>query len=480
MLAIRCLLQSSAARFAILCAVAWSLVLLSAGCSFESSIGDIACDSETQCAGGSVCLDGYCRPQAEDVTSHIEDGASDVVDIESDDIGDVTGIECTGDQVVCGDRCVDLASDEVNCGGCGQVCVTSENHAQAICNGGVCDSECEAGFMRCHAGGGCVAVGGGACNSGDFCNAAEDCASGLCEDNECQSSPACNDSIKNGEETDVDCGGSQCDPCGVGETCDVESDCQPAEFGDWDTCSFPVDVCAEAGEQHRSVTRYACGADQKCEEVVSQETQACTRQTAGVSCGATVEGAWSACENPSDICALTGTQSRIVTTSVCSGGACASSDTVEQRSCTRETDGIECAAPSSGAWGECIAFDACTYSGMKHRMNRTSACAAGVCEHTDTGESQPCTRETDGDACTSAPGCDAPTACVASSSGSCSGTQSKTCYIEICADQSCGVPEVQNNIPCVMPQGEACVCPGNGSSGDDPGVCDDEGDCDCS
>src|SRR5262245_45609279 len=38
--------------------------------------------------------------------------------------------------------------------------------------------------------------------------------------------PTCNDGIENGDETDVDCGGSRCDPCDVGKGCARPSDCR--------------------------------------------------------------------------------------------------------------------------------------------------------------------------------------------------------------------------------------------------------------
>ena len=39
------------------------------------------------------------------------------------------------------------------------------------------------------------------------------------------SDPTCNDSQKNGSETDTDCGGGMCTPCGIGKTCKVGTDC---------------------------------------------------------------------------------------------------------------------------------------------------------------------------------------------------------------------------------------------------------------
>lgn len=46
---------------------------------------------------------------------------------------------------------------------------------------------------------------------------------------------ACNDGAKNGDETDVDCGGGTCSPCGLGKSCGTDADCKS------DNCSS--DVC---------------------------------------------------------------------------------------------------------------------------------------------------------------------------------------------------------------------------------------------
>src|SRR5207237_2709433 len=43
----------------------------------------------------------------------------------------------------------------------------------------------------------------------------------------------CNDAIKNGAETGVDCGGGSCPPCANGQPCNVNVDCQSSlcQFG---------------------------------------------------------------------------------------------------------------------------------------------------------------------------------------------------------------------------------------------------------
>jgi len=62
------------------------------------------------------------------------------------------------------------------------------------------------------------------------CSAAKDCISGVCKGNLCQP-PACNDTIRNGNETDTDCGGAgingqkACPKCADKKQCAKNSDC---------------------------------------------------------------------------------------------------------------------------------------------------------------------------------------------------------------------------------------------------------------
>jgi hypothetical protein len=47
-------------------------------------------------------------------------------------------------------------------------------------------------------------------------------------------SDLCSDSIQDGAETDVDCGGPDCDPCAPGESCETGTDCVTG------TCSLVI------------------------------------------------------------------------------------------------------------------------------------------------------------------------------------------------------------------------------------------------
>jgi hypothetical protein len=77
------------------------------------------------------------------------------------------------------------------------------------------------------------------CVAGKACGTDLDCATHYCVDegvcaeppaeNPCDNPPegsaTCTDCIKNESESDVDCGGDACRPCGVGKTCGGDYDC---------------------------------------------------------------------------------------------------------------------------------------------------------------------------------------------------------------------------------------------------------------
>jgi hypothetical protein len=68
------------------------------------------------------------------------------------------------------------------------------------------------------------------CDNGKVCVDAEDCISGQCDGNHCGS---CTDGVKDGSESDVDCGGSCATKCPESKICNVDFDC---EFG---ICEIP-------------------------------------------------------------------------------------------------------------------------------------------------------------------------------------------------------------------------------------------------
>ncbi|HWO21447.1 MAG TPA: VCBS repeat-containing protein [Kofleriaceae bacterium] len=64
----------------------------------------------------------------------------------------------------------------------------------------------------------------GACNVGDRCSRSSDCDQSTCDDGRCVALP-CANGVQDGQETDVDCGGSECRKCAGGRACQAAGDC---------------------------------------------------------------------------------------------------------------------------------------------------------------------------------------------------------------------------------------------------------------
>ena len=95
------------------------------------------------------------------------------------------------------------------------------------CRTGVCDALGNASSEPAVAGTPCSVASGQVCDGAGQCVAclsATDCASGLsCIGHVCVGSQ-CTDGVRDGNETDVDCGGA-CSPCAVGLLCAIDQDC---------------------------------------------------------------------------------------------------------------------------------------------------------------------------------------------------------------------------------------------------------------
>ncbi|MEM9458200.1 MAG: hypothetical protein AAGF11_28755 [Myxococcota bacterium] len=293
------------------------------------------------------------------------------------------------------------------------------------------------------------------CDEGQGCEGPEDCASGQCDEMIC-GSPSCQDGLENGDETDVDCGGPDCDPCADGEDCQQGSDCQSQVCED-DTCQAPS--CSD-GVQNGDETDVDCGGD-TCERCPTgdgcEDGEDCQ---SGVCIKATGECAPPTCDD--------GVQNSTETDLDC-GGACGST-----------------CEPGEG----CLIYIDCIHLVCDANL--------GLCLGPTCDDGTPNGNETDvdcgGPEC---PGCDVPGQCEMDSdclSGSCEEGQ---CVPPTCVDGElngnetdvdCGGPECQ---PCQ--DGETCLedgdclsqtCdPGTGTC--TPAACDDtvqngeETDVDC-
>jgi hypothetical protein len=92
----------------------------------------------------------------------------------------------------------------------------------------VCDSSCTDSLLDgdetdIDCGGSCPG-----CLPGHPCNKGTDCLSKICTDSGTCAAPTCNDGVTNGSESDVDCGGTTCAACANGRTCNSDADCVSA------------------------------------------------------------------------------------------------------------------------------------------------------------------------------------------------------------------------------------------------------------
>jgi hypothetical protein len=102
----------------------------------------------------------------------------------------------------------------------------------------------------CSTGGGKVCSSAGACVE---CASDTDCATKVCKNDVCIAAQ-CDDTVRNGAETDVDCGGGTCAPCGYDKLCGSDSDCK----GQSCVGSHCAASCTD-GEKNGSETAVDCG-----------------------------------------------------------------------------------------------------------------------------------------------------------------------------------------------------------------------------
>jgi hypothetical protein len=134
-------------------------------------------------------------------------------------------------------RCVPASCSDVDCGG---VCPPCANGKKCLSNADCISAACDAASLTCiasqctdHRQDGLETdadCGGGICLPcalGKSCLLSSDCATQACDAVKllCVNDP-CTDRRKDGNESDVDCGGPTCNACQVGQVCVNNLDCQ--------------------------------------------------------------------------------------------------------------------------------------------------------------------------------------------------------------------------------------------------------------
>jgi hypothetical protein len=164
-------------------------------------------------------------------------------------------------ETVCSDHGGTVCNGNGNCVACVQTadCPTPTTACvTATCTTNVCGTTNTQQGTACTDSDGKVCDGNGKCVQ---CLADADCtAPATCDTttNTC-STASCTDGIKDGEETDVDCGGPECDAqmrtCADGKGCAIGGDCQ-SKVCAGDICQVPT--CTD-GEQNGEETDVDCG-----------------------------------------------------------------------------------------------------------------------------------------------------------------------------------------------------------------------------
>jgi hypothetical protein len=122
-----------------------------------------------------------------------------------------------------------------------------------------------------------------ACAIGKTCAAPRDCGSALCEGGQCRAS-LCNDGVKNGSETDIDCGGTVCAACFAERACSSNSDCQSlvcdvdTKKCKWPTCSDGVKNGGESDVDCGAACggEFLCGGGKTCFDLYDCLSESCT------------------------------------------------------------------------------------------------------------------------------------------------------------------------------------------------------------
>ena len=250
------------------------------------------CTVDTDC-GSATCYGGHCRSCSNNLyDGHETDvdcggecggcGDGRVCHVSSDCISGRCEISITSGVpwpvcVSCYNGILDGDEVDIDCGGgCDRLCpIGGFCTAPIDCSTGACNStHCTADVsipspvscfnnQRDHAeadtdcGGECAAVLP-LCGAGSICTTDADCDSYQCDSlHRCSS---CSDSLLNGDETDIDCGGPVCHSCADTQRCDFDSDCSSQN------CAGPAGghtVCSSCrnGVQDGTESDIDCGTD---------------------------------------------------------------------------------------------------------------------------------------------------------------------------------------------------------------------------
>lgn len=175
------------------------------------------CAQGSDCKSG-ICTGGHCAVGTS--TDHVRNNGE-------------TGLDCGGPSAPpCGN---------------GQPCNVGSDCASTECAGGLCaeappptatDGKKNGDESDVDCGG--TTTNAPRCVDGRACNAGEDCESKVCSAEKTCAVPSATDQVKNGDETDVDCGGTTTNAprCATGKACVKHADCESDGCGEDNKCAL--------------------------------------------------------------------------------------------------------------------------------------------------------------------------------------------------------------------------------------------------
>lgn len=251
----------------------------------------------------------------------------------------------------------------------------------------------------------------GKCGDGEDCGGATDCQSGVCAPSNKCSAPACNDNVENGNESDNDCGGD-CPGCDNGKKCDGDdSNCKSDYCGPGDVCTM------------KTPTGGACMSGDTC------ESDHCFQ---GVCCATTCFGECRSCNLMGSVGTCTNAPANTDPKDSCDGN-----ETCNGQGACAEPNGDTCAADGDCVSGHCEDGVCCNTAcgGLCQAcVNAKTGMADGTCANITVGTDPD-------DECTDMLNCDAAGACEKGAKGVPCGNvlecMSNFCVDGVCCESAC-------------------------------------------
>jgi hypothetical protein len=206
------------------------------------------------CPAGKPCVCRQCRNSVECPQGQFCDETGTCIGCASaqGQSGQVRAADCLPpDQ--CANNQKDGDETDVDCGGScpkcglGKKCLVNADCRNEVCESGICVVSCTNGIQDGFESD--IDCGGGPCPKcavGKKCTNNANCESGICgvegvcTPTECGPGGGCCNGVHDGGESDIDCGGSFCPKCQVGQKCKRGSDCETFRCGLDETRSFTV------------------------------------------------------------------------------------------------------------------------------------------------------------------------------------------------------------------------------------------------